>query len=188
GDISHLSSGATNQIGAAGRLQLASSQQAVSTLTNGGKNNLYAGIIKLIPPVTALKVIGGILGILQNGILGVDQRPEFDMDGSGTYDQLYSVALYKGFQKANPSGDPLGKIASDLRSGNFSGAVKATVGLGNQLIHDASSIVSSVSNTIGSLFGQRNFPIAGVSIPTGLFPSPGNRYFITGLNDQDVDR
>lgn len=181
GDLEYLSAASTPTIGAAGRLQHATSQGVVSLITNGGQNNLYADIIKVIPPVTALKVIGGILGILQDGILGVNQRPEFDMDGSGTYDQLYSVAIHNGFQKVNAPGDKLDKITSDLRSGNFAGAVQNTIALGSQLISDAAAI----GNGISSLFGNRNLPL-NITTPTiGPMPTPGNRYFITGLDSVD---
>lgn len=174
-------------IGAAGRLQQQTSKFVVGNVTSGGKNNIYDQIFKIIPPSNVVNVLSGIFNVNKTGLLGVDQRPEFDMDGSGTYTSLYSVKVWNGFQRLNDPVVALDSAANNLRSGNVRGALGD---LSRAINGDVLNAVSNtVSNVINSLFGSRNRVQSAISTLTNQssilgkvtdVPPIGGRYFITG--------
>ena len=193
GDMSQISAGDTNDIGAAGRLQVETSKHILKIITAGGRNNLYESIIKLIPPTQLIATIGGSISALNSGVLGINQRPEMDMNGQGTYDSLYSIAIWNGFQKAQPPADQLERVVTSLRMGNLGGAVNAAINAVGDLANQVSQTVDSVSNTVSNIFGRRNrlFSTNNIQGASALSRAStttraeGWRYFITDMNNAD---
>lgn len=192
GDTEQKSSGVTENLGSAGRLQIASSKRAVGILVTGGKNNVYQSVIKWLPPLKIINAVSGLAELTDTGILGVNERPEFDMDGNKQYDSLYSIAIWNGFQKAEPPVDQLERIANNLRSGNFTGALRSAERTVSGLTQQVSNTISTAVNLANTIFGRRGRgnslvnPTATSSLTKSATDKiAGRRYFITNKFDAD---
>lgn len=150
------------------------------------------------------------------GALGINQRPEFDMDGSGEYKSLYSVELWKytiknsdgplessfkrlgnAVKNIHPTSalNTVGGIAG--RVTNIAGSIANNVNRIGQFVNDAVSFGKDLLNPVarrdrgfvdlaGSAFNLIN---QGNSIKLGMDNTEkpeGLRYFIT--DDTDADR
>lgn len=188
GDAADKSPGSPDNMGSAGRLQLSTAKHVTNLIVTGGQNNVWQDIVSWIPASRIVNVVNTLTNITDVGILGLDQRPEFDMSGKGTFDDLYSVEIWNGFERASAPVDNLAAVGANLRVGNFSGAVKAASAAVNTVSRDINQVVaagSSVVNFVGSLFGARGRGNSPSQTPTPTSraqddtKAAGRRYFIT---------
>lgn len=196
GDNAHKSFGSPANIGSAGRLQVGTSKHVTNLIVTGGQNNVWQDIISWIPASRIVNTINTLTNVADVGILGIDQRPEFDMSGKGTYNDLYSVEIWNGFERAGGPVDNLSLVGSNLRLGNLSGALKAATNVVNTVSKDINQVIAtgaSVVNFVGSLFGARGRGNAPSTTPTpttraqSTTKAAGRRYFITDAQ-QGVER
>lgn len=196
GGTADQSSGSTTRIGSAGRLQSSTAKHVTNLIVTGGQNNVWQDIISWIPASRIVNTINTLVNVTDVGILGVDQRPEFDMSGQGTFNDLYSVEIWNGFERASGPVDNLAAVGANLRVGNFSGAVQAASAAVKTVSQDINQIIAtgtSVVNFVGSLFGSRARGTASSSTPTptsaaqSSTKAAGRRYFITN-GQQGADR
>lgn len=158
---------ASSPIGSAGRLQLETKQTAISNLM--GSQGAF-GLFNLLPPNDLSIAVSAVRSVLDQGIEGVDDRPELDFNG-----QFFSVAMWRGFKPQSKPGNPLDAATTALQQGNFEGAVNAIRNGFNQVIKGVNPISQTL---IGNNRGDPN--------DTTL---DGYRYFIIdSLSDDGVDR
>lgn len=163
------SPGADASIGDAGRLQKSSAKTATNRAL-GRKGP--TGLINLIPPNKIIRVINAVQNTTETGILGINQRPELNVDG-----EYFSVALWTGFKRSQPSPNSFVSAGASLRKGDINGAL--------------SSLGSGVVNEVKTrLFGTKA-PALPNAARSGrndykLTELNGLRYFI--VNDKDADR
>lgn len=147
-------------VGGAGRLQLHTSQRTTGLVIEGEANNFYQKIVKRLP----IASVGGRLAKLAYGspgeILGVNQRPELDMDGTGLYNSYYSTQVWLGFQKNDDRIENIERIRKNLRNRNVVGAIRSI-----------GRAITDITGTIDSVL-------------EGEIPA-GKRYFITGPTEAD---
>lgn len=159
GDTTQKSSISDANLGSAGRLQVATSNQSIATAT--GKSN--SGLLSLLSDTSITQLLSDITGLGSVGILGVNQRPEFDVDG-----EMFSVKLWEGFRKSAPIVNNINNLVTNLQSGNIPAS-----------INDISSGFTSIAN---DSFGNV------LQIDGRDSPSPwedGKRYFIKDKNTYD---
>lgn len=169
GNIENVSPGVSNEMGASGRLQRNTKEKINSLVVSGKPSSFYSTLVKLIPANRTIQTISDILNVVNTGgILGVDQRPEFDVYNDGTYDTLYSVEVWKGLSKPDPFNpqDNIVKLGNALRHGNISAA-------GDQIKKAAEGLKKTVSGIKGDLN----------SLLKGKKPALGNR-----AQDANADR
>lgn len=162
------SPGADNLIGDAGRLQKATSTRAIDRVV--GRSG-PTGLINLLPPNKITRIVSAVKGVLDTGILGINQRPELDIDG-----QYFSVALWTGFSRKQPEPNSFVKAGASLRKGDVKGAI--------------TSIGKGVFNEVKTrLVGTKGAPIPNAArngrndySRTDL---NGLRYFIVSATDAD---
>jgi len=107
-----------SKIGKAGRLQVSTSKNATGRVmgTVGAQ-----GLLSMLPPNKIVNAITGILSLKDQGSLGINERPEFNVDGKGEY---FSIALWKGtVRKNNSLSSNVESAILSLRAGNIKGAV-----------------------------------------------------------------
>jgi len=195
GDTTDKSPGSPGNMGSAGRLQIGTSKHVTNLIVTGGQNNVWQDIISWIPASRIINTINTLTNVADVGILGVDQRPEFDMSGKGSFNDLYSVEIWNGFERASGPVDNLAAVGTNLRIGNFSGAIKAATAVVNTVSRDINQVVAtgqSVVNFVGSLFGSRGRGNASTTGTESLSTraqnttkAAGRRYFITDAKDAD---
>jgi hypothetical protein len=164
GDQTHLSPGSDTQIGAAGRLQINTSKQVISQVvgTSGP-----GGLLALLPSNVITDAIRGVVELRNVGSLGVDQRPELDING-----EYYSVLLWKGFSKRAGVKSNLEAAAQNLRIGNLKGAANALKAGARNVLNNARGVIP-----------EKVLPIDGRDRDdSGM---EGRRYFITGAQTAD---
>lgn len=125
---------ATSQnTGVAGRLQIQTADYAKGMVMGGVRRNMYQQLMKFLPPITPIAIIGGAMNLNKEGQLGIDERPEFDVGGL-----YYSTWIWSGHRKSEGTTSAIDKVQSKLKSGDLKGAVNVVVGT-----------VKSAINTIG---------------------------------------
>lgn len=163
------SPGSDNLIGDAGRLQKATARTATDKVL---QRNGPTGLINLLPPNKVTRVVSAVKGVLDTGILGINQRPELDIDG-----QYFSIALWTGFSRTQPEPNSFVKAGASLRKGDIKGAL-TSIGKG---------VFNEVKNR---LVGTKGTPIPnaarGGRNDYSRTDLNGLRYFI--VNAQDADR
>jgi hypothetical protein len=103
-------------VGAAGRLQKSTAKTVVNKIL--GKSG-PTGLLNLLPSNVIIRTISAGLNIIDTvGILGVNQRPELNVDG-----QYYAVALWAGYNKNHLRTNNFEKAGVALRKGDIKGAV-----------------------------------------------------------------
>jgi hypothetical protein len=127
-------------LGTAGRLQLATSNQIVSNITSGTQPS---SLLTLLNANTITRSVSALTNLLQDGSLGIDDRPELHVEN-----ELYSIALWEGFRKAPTRQSALARAGSQLRAGNISGAINSIADTGKDLINSTISDVKSIANQI----------------------------------------
>jgi len=162
------SPGSDDKVGGAGRLQRATSRATVDRVV--GRSG-PTGLLNLLPPNKLTRVVSAVKGVLETGILDVNERPELDIDG-----QYFSIALWTGFSRVQKEPNSFVKAGAALRKGDIKGAL--------------SSFGSGVVNTIKkSVVGTKGSPIPNKAITGRNDPSrtdlSGLRYFIVNKNDAD---
>lgn len=163
--------GADDSIGSAGRLQLHTKEAAIFGRLGGSG---ATGILNLLPPNRITRILSGInavFGAGQNGIVGVDDRPELDFDG-----QFFSTAVWRGFKPAGKLSNPLDRAGAELRRGNIKGAIKQ---LGEGIRRVVQDTPSPLQNLTDNDRGDPNNSSLS-----------GWRYFVIDKNDsvEGVDR
>jgi len=162
------SPGSDNLVGDAGRLQKATARTATDKVL--GRNG-PTGLINLLPPNKITRVVSAVKGVLDTGILGINQRPELDIDG-----QYFSVALWTGFARKQPEPNSFIKAGASLRKGDVKGAL-GNIGKG---------IINEVKTRI---LGTKGAPIPNVARAGRNDYSRtdlnGLRYFIVNANEAD---
>ncbi len=167
-----VSPASDNQIGSAGRLQIATKNTVIGNRM-GAKG--ATGLLNLILPGNPLvQAASSFLSAVQDGgIVGVDQRPEIDFQG-----EYFSVATWRGFTSQGKQGDPLSTVGSKLLKGDIAGATNALFnGIVSSVIGSAGTLGTLVdtSTSRGALSGDTQFA--------------GYRYFVTNGSDETaVDR
>jgi hypothetical protein len=167
GDQSQISPASLDpQIFSAGRLQKDSSTSAINRVVgNGGAS----GLLSLFNLSQLTKAVTSVFGITNAGTLGVNERPEFNVDGNGEY---FSVASWKGFTKLNSPQNNLSAAAANLRVGNI-------VGAASSLKNAFTSVITGVKKRIPSS------PLAPDGRDTTASDFDGRRYFFTvGADDE----
>lgn len=174
GNLSEKSPASNDKLGVAGRLQLETEKTIVSNVINGSQTSLLTNLLKLLPTNRIITTLSTINNIRSNGSLGVNQRPELDIDGTQRYNNYYSVALWQGFVK-NSNVNPISNIErglASLRVGNIPSAVSS-------ITKGITSGISQIKNDISSLFsGKTSLTNADLrsNQSSGI---NGSRYFIT---------
>lgn len=163
------SPGADTLVGDAGRLQKATAKAATDRLL--GRSG-PTGLINLLPPNRVVRVVSAVRGILESGIMGVNQRPELDIDG-----QYFSVVLWAKFSRVRPEPNSFVKAGASLRKGDIPGALR--------------SLGAGVVNEIKTrLVGTKGAPIPSAARlgrdDASRTDLNGLRYFI--VNDTEADR
>lgn len=163
------SPGADNLVGDAGRLQKGTARDATDKVL--GRSG-PTGLINLLPPNKITRIVSAVKGVLDTGILGINQRPELDIDG-----QYFSIALWAGFSSKQPAPNSFVKAGAALRKGDIGGAL--------------TSLGSGIVNEIKTrLVGTKAAPIPnaarGGRNDYSRTDLNGLRYFI--VNAQDADR
>lgn len=168
GDTANISPASLDpNVGSAGRMQKETAADATSKLT--GIPSL-AGLLGNIAPLATLASLGSAFGIGPAGSTGVDERPEFDINGN-----LFSVQLRNGYNSTlTNAATNVQRTISSLESGNIVGAISAI----GSLVKDATNIENSIDN----LFSTGN-PSFGDPLNSGMI---GTRYFITDANNADM--
>lgn len=163
------SPGADNLIGDAGRLQKGTARDATDKVL--GRSG-PTGLINLLPPNKITRVVSAVKGILDTGILGVNQRPELDIDG-----QYFSIALWAGFASKQPEPNSFVKAGASLRKGDIGGALTS---LGKGIINEVKTrLVGTKAAPIPNAArnGRNDYSRTDLN---------GLRYFI--VNAKDADR
>lgn len=154
-------------IGAAGRLQKSTAKAAIASATGKSGNT---GLLSLLTSNRLISSFAGVFSVATGGSMGVNERPELDIDG-----EYYSVLLWKGFIKEQGGISQLRKAQANFRSGNFVAAVNnIRKGIGNLL-------KGNVTNDISV-----NGPPNGRNDTANDAVMAGRRYFI--VDDVDADR
>jgi hypothetical protein len=166
GDPNLASPGSDEKIRSAGRLQKATKSSVITSVMGGNKGIL--SLLSLIPPNKITNTINTVLQIKDFGILGINQRPELDING-----EYYSILVWKGFVKKHSVKDNLSSAAANLRVGNLSGAL-------NSLKKAVTGVVDIVRSGVNG--GKAPPPSGRGSINTNV---DGRRYFITDSKNAD---
>ena len=162
------SPGADNLIGDAGRLQKATSKRAINKVI--GRNG-PTGLINLLPPNKVTRVVSAVKGVLDTGILGINQRPELDIDG-----QYFSVALWTGFARKQPEPNSFVKAGASLRKGDVKGALTS---IGKGIFNEVKTrLVGTKAPPLpnSARNGRNDYSRTDLN---------GLRYFIVNANDAD---
>jgi hypothetical protein len=163
------SPGADNLVGDAGRLQKATAKTATDKVL--GRSG-PTGLINLLPPNKITRVVSAVKGVLDTGILGINQRPELDIDG-----QYFSVALWTGFARKQPAPNSFVKAGASLRKGDVKGAL---ISIGKGIVNEVKTRLvgtkaAPIPNAVRS--GRNDYSRTDLN---------GLRYFI--VNAQEADR
>lgn len=107
------------RIFSAGRLQKNSSTEAIARVVGNGGSN---GLLSLLDLFKVSQTLSAVLALKDTGTLGINNRPELNVDGNGEY---FSVALWRGFRKLNSLQSNLAGAAASLRVGDIKGAANS---------------------------------------------------------------
>lgn len=120
GDTDQMSpASADPQIFSAGRLQQQTSRDAIARVagqTGGGVMSL----LSLLGPSSIVNAITGVLSLTGGATLGVNERPELNVNG-----EYYSALLWQNYKKTYGVQSNFAAAMANLRVGNFKGAYNA---------------------------------------------------------------
>ena len=160
------------KIGGAGRLQKATSKH-INTLISTGNTSLASRILSIMPPNPIANLVSTVVNVLDNGIEGIDERPEFNMI-IPTKSPIYSIAYWEGFRKAEGEVGILDRVASSLRSGNIGAAGRLLgIGGGDRVATDNASAPPTSVRTSHRYFMN---PGSGATVGTDDQLGRTNRY------------
>jgi hypothetical protein len=167
GDTTNVSPASLDpKIFSAGRLQVSTAKQVTANVVGTpGKS----GLLSMLSLNSLKNVIGGIFSIADNGSLGVDQRPELNVDGD-----YFSVQLWKGFSKVNSTQSNLNSAAANLRIGNLKGAL-------NSLKQAAKSFITGTP--LGGIIPSN--PLKADGRDSDSWEYDGRRYFFSNAADDE---
>jgi hypothetical protein len=164
------------KIGVAGRLQKSTSSEAVARVATT-QNSQLSSLLKVLPPTQLITTIAGVTQLLDNGSIGVNQRPELDINNTRTFESFYSIAMRQGsLNKGVGVGIPkLDQAAAQLRSGKIGAAASSFVaGLGET--------ARNIGAAAGQIIGGRTNPLTTTQrdfTDANNTSLNGYRYFIT---------
>jgi hypothetical protein len=169
GDASEMSPGADYLVGGAGRLQQETATIATNkVLLRSGPS----GLLNLLPPNKLTLAASAVKNILETGILGVNQRPELNVDG-----EYFSIALWTGFRRTQSFANAFVQAGAAARKGDIVGAV--------------SQLAKGVSDNLETaVFPTKGSPVPHAARQGRDAPNrpdlDGLRYFI--VNKDQADR
>lgn len=167
-----------SNIGAAGRLQAETSVAITNKVIAAEDNNFYQ---KLLKKVSIGRVQNNIITGDTSPILGVNQRPELDMDNTGLYNSFYPVQVWLGFQKNDERLGNVERIVKNVKNRNILGAIRAI----NRTINDISNTFDSVTDNEDPA-GTRYF-ITGPQTAQRYIGNSDNPSIIIGLDGPEVN-
>lgn len=186
GDQTLISPASDVRTGQAGRLQKETSLSIVSSVATG-KGGVLKDILKLLPPTQIITTIAGASQLLNGGSLGINQRPELDINNDNQFNSYYSIALWQGFVKTNNSTKAkIEKAVNSFRNGDIAGGITNLAGT-------AKDAVDTIINSGRELFGGRKNPVRLIgSLNNNAYARSldnssmnGRRYFITNATKAD---
>jgi hypothetical protein len=165
GDITRKSPASDEQVGAAGRLQLATARAAIQNVV--GKSSTDS-LLSLVSGNFFTQIVDIISDTIQGSIEGIDERPELNVNG-----EYFSVLVWKGFSKRHSFTSDANAVFQNLLSGNIKGAINAFSRLRSTIKDDISNLRGKVN---GNSIDGRGDRYSGAQ---------GRRYFITDSGNAD---
>jgi gas vesicle protein len=156
----------------AGRLQIATTKDAIARAAQDGPKSLLA----LVPQSSLADMVLGRTSLKgAEGIAPVDGRPELTISG-----EYYSVLMWKRFEKLQTISPTLTTAMSQIRKGNVKGAE-------NVLRRSADNFLGNIRRTVTSRIGidavtSKLAPLSRGYDADGI---EGRRYFITSRDGAD---
>jgi hypothetical protein len=118
-----------SSIGSAGRLQKHTGDDAIARVTGNSPS-----LLSLLSGRAISKIIGNTFSVGKAGSYGIDDRPEFNVNG-----ELYSIATWKGVKKASGPISNINRAQANLRVGDIRGAITNIKNAFNQLRNGTTS-------------------------------------------------